>query len=410
MLTVWVAALPFVGMAAIQFRQPVLWAAITVFVSAWGVHAVFRRGWRLSVPGLVTVFILSFLGWCVVAAARSVDPKASYIETVRYLISLTALFALCDWVRTLAQARSVLTTIATAGVGTFALYLGVVGATSAGMATFRVGERWLFGGINPVGPLAVFTLPILVARVLTAATGGQKAGPAAGICVAAVALVVSWSRASWAAACVGLALLIAFLRPRAARKALEPTLLVGSIGIVLWAAGALPVRAPSIDVEAALTHRVFLWRTAVAAIQQRPLTGWGPGAWPWALSATGGRFASPGEVEYVLGLSGQAHNLFLTKAVETGLVGAGLVGIFCVGLIGCLLRSRRWVSKTGWSEPHAVVTAVLAGLFIQSFFESGAFLGTGRPGYINIYVWLMAAIGLRALLCAGGSGRCGGQG
>lgn len=109
-----------------------------------------------------------------------------------------------------------------------------------------------------------------------------------------------------------------------------------------------------------LPHRQLTWNSAWDAFRERPVRGWGLGAF-YEIYA---RFQEAQFTKY-------AHNLLLQTAVDTGIIGAGLLAVFLIyvlllagaGLLApaarAVLRRQRWVD-----DPVSGALAVAALVFI----------------------------------------------
>lgn len=95
--------------------------------------------------------------------------------------------------------------------------------------------------------------------------------------------------------------------------------------------------------------RPDLWRSALAAFQERPATGIGPGSFEfwWIRDVPGGERVR------------DAHSLYLETLGELGLVGLLLIAGFVAALVMALLRARRTLSRS--ADVGAAVAMLAAG-------------------------------------------------
>ena len=223
--------------------------------------------------------------------------------------------------------------------------------------------------------------PLRYTRRLT----GFKLISAAGAFTIAAAILLSFSRAGWAAAGVGVA---AFLMLMAAspeqqhhhehhdtqsrssttavpsRRSWMP--FVAGLGIlaILIPLGVIMI-APSISMRGAagfeasagsnanlgLGGRLAIWRDTISMIRDFPLLGVGLGGWPAIFPHYRSRPWFPLAFR-------EAHNDYLQLFAETGVVGVALVGwILFVALRG-LIRGRRNVTFEDWPLLAALIAAV----------------------------------------------------
>lgn len=163
------------------------------------------------------------------------------------------------------------------------------------------------------------------------------------------ALQLSGSRFSLALAVLALpAALLSKTLPWKPTLAAAAALLVGVVGGTLVAdqRGALSgtQRAFSQPVySGGLSNRIETWRTAPAAIAERPIVGWGPNRYSQATSPRRTLAVSEGRPET---LYTDAHNLVVEYAVTTGVPGLALL----IALVVLSLRRARLASPlTGFA-------------------------------------------------------------
>lgn len=127
-------------------------------------------------------------------------------------------------------------------------------------------------------------------------------------------------------------------------------------GTVFGRMANLSFAAPSV------VERVEIWRTAVRAICERPLLGWGPENFAAAFDAhmRGGSFHEGGAGVWV----DRAHSMFLQTAVTSGLTGLGLLVALHIFVCRNLMSGRGEKdgsgSGGGGPDPFVLCTLVLA--------------------------------------------------
>jgi O-antigen ligase len=184
-------------------------------------------------------------------------------------------------------------------------------------------------------------------------------------------ILVSQSRAGWAATAVGVVGLFLFgewrLRAWLPRAAVVLAVLA-FMGILLWKVA--PVRsyvfrsAPLKDNPQAMAlndpslgGRVLMWTGTMRMIRDAPWFGTGIGSWQWIYQGYKRPGVTVSEPDY-------AHNDFLNLAADYGLVGAVLM----LGVFGAFFRHAWGIARRGQSSEQrafaagamASVTAILA--------------------------------------------------
>ncbi|MBO9539558.1 lipid-A-disaccharide synthase-related protein [bacterium] len=105
-------------------------------------------------------------------------------------------------------------------------------------------------------------------------------------------------------------------------------------------------------------HRVLVWKSALAMIRERPLTGWGPGTWPMVYP----QFEDP----LILEKMPHAHNMYLMIGAEFGLlVLVVLLGVF----ISLVVKSALDTRKTPWHAHVAILGCTIVGYLLVGFFD-----------------------------------------
>lgn len=200
------------------------------------------------------------------------------------------------------------------------------------------------------------TLAVATILALGLVMGGglrSRWWPAAGLPILLAGLVVTWARAAWLGAALGLVTLALVGSHTRARIALTAAcvVVIGLGGAVLPRWPALRAEVRSIGSLQANRNRIVLWRTAPKMVADHLLLGTGFGTFSLAYP----RYRPPDAPEPNAPF---AHNIFLNFAVETGLPGlAAITGLYITGLAA----AWRWLARSPPASPdRAASTAVLA--------------------------------------------------
>jgi len=179
--------------------------------------------------------------------------------------------------------------------------------------------------------------------------------------------------------------LLASLLIMFARKNLRTAALgAGIIAVVITLVFAIfpPVRERAFSIADVRKHpsnveRLYLFRIARDIIADHPVAGVGQREW----EHTAGAYSIPYTKEWTFSpaLLAHAHNVYLTVAAETGLVGLALFLTFWLSVAGLLLRKppgRK--GGTSWSlslgTGHALINLFLGGVFDESLRRPLSFL------------------------------------
>jgi len=239
-------------------------------------------------------------------------------------------------------------------------------------------------------PLAAGWVVVFARRVDPRAGGGVRAALGAGACAAAALVIVlgivySLSRAAFGAAVVGMVALGTGLLPRRVR-------LPGAVVLAATVVLGLAWLAPALLFDrfgrlAGETQRVWLWRETVEMIRERPLVGWGFGAYGTALVARRGPLPDFPDV--------YAHNDYLQLAAELGVVGLLLLGAATLPAARDVLRAAAGDRDRNRTVLALACLAGMAALATHSLVDFQLYV----PANLLSFAWLAGtACGVSASL------------
>lgn len=376
-----------VGLVAVGPLELVQLAMALVVVLALA-QAALRRAvvlppWQVGVP-LVAMLLAAGL-----ATAAAHDPDAAFRLDVRLALEVLMVVALTTTLTVTRHVHQVARALVVAGgviagwalltAGQVSVYLG--GAVVSNRAT------GIFGQPNELG-MVVAVLLVLAAGVGIATAGlVTRLVCAVSAVLLLVTLLLTFSRGAWLGALVGLATLAVLSPP--SRGALARVTAVGVGGLVLFTALGSPVsqyltaRLASIREPSSNPYdeRPRIWAEALRQLQDRPLTGQGPGAFPEvAQGAAGG-----------VGLEAEhAHQIALTVAAEYGLLGV----VSLLGLIAALLfmGTGARVPAAGTTEGRDVSLQPVLVASLAAVLAHGALDYPLRNAVGSALVWLLVGL------------------
>jgi O-antigen ligase len=361
-----------------------LWAAAGWLLGRLGAGAT-------GIPRVpVLIPLLGYVALLLVAASRAPEPLQAAFEIGRWVELGLALFLAAVIARQPHRHRLLLAALLAAGAA--AALAGIAGSLSPDSPeAFAIQTHLLgrplsraygtFGQPNPFGGFMNMIWPIALGLTLAHLTpprltptphsphsttpparsvqSAQSAHPllqsvvAVSAALAAIGLLLSWSRGAWlaaavAAAAMGLVWLAAVLRPPVPGRAVAGLWAALTIGLALLAVGAIGRVPPGIqgrlgsiagtfaawgvaDAEVdndnfATIERVAHWEAAAAMWAERPWLGQGPGQYAGLYP----RYRLPSWPDPL----GHAHNYYLHTLAEAGIL--GLMGFLV--LFGAALR------------------------------------------------------------------------
>lgn len=348
--------------------------------------------------------LLALLVWCVFAAA--IAPYRSYAaaELLRVMLCASVYFGAAYGLRD-DQLRIAVGSI---------LFLG---AATALFPFTQFGQQnrnviGIFGNHENLGSFLVVLLPPAVALAVQNHPDEDKTRLMAQVAAVILggALLLSRTRSAWAGAAAALITLsILFLRfgtPRlnARHKSLIVSpLVILTIGFILLIimgeiAPLISQRFATINTinraldDSSFANRLHRWRSAARMASEKPLMGWGLGAWP----VMQGRWTHQGhEIDQVLtegtGHPNLAHNFWVQWTAETGGIGLMLHVAFVFAFILSALHALSTVNSRFRKPLLAGCIATAMGAFVD---------GIGAPSYqypgVSSLFWFWMGIGIAA--------------
>ncbi len=381
--------------------------------------------WRRLSPAMAALF-LAIPAWMLVrhlAGTGSVNgPKVMY-----YLLAMGGTAGVMAVTMTRPDRDTLLWVMvcATSLLATYAVLQGLGITVMSWDSSLIAGARssGTMGNPNLLGSFAAAMTPVGVLFLLSRerlGSGRLVLAVLFGIlCVAAV--VASKTRGSLIG--LGLASVLLLAHPRMRRKGLNG-MMVPLLMILLFAAGALMLQGRLAELSAAegesgtLMVRRLIWSGGLRMVGERPLAGWGPGAFQIVFPP----YRDP--AYHLLGVSHNtlhAHCEYLEILVDIGIVGLGLWAALAAVAAGRVRRAMRAAKESGGGEwlvlaglvggvvallgeatvsvalrwaPSGLLLALLAGMLLSSAPERAG----GEPGRrrLGLTLPLLAAAALLA--------------
>lgn len=354
---------------------------------AGGVWALARRRERLGGAHWVLAALAAPAVAGLLSIPLSVDPARSALYSGRLLLLWVAVAVVALSMRSTADVRSALGTVAALGVALTSVALAQLAFPGAG-----IGRAYVPTAGNVLGllrPAAFFMDPnflggFLAMGALVAAAiavwSGRRGGLVWGACAIASAfgMAITLSRSAWVGFAAGAMTLVA-LAPRARRLAVGGALATFAVAAAIAVPGTVERFAAGVDRSARI--RVELASAELAIATQRPVTGTGLATFGRVYEEAGGS-ARTGRIL-------DPHQVPLTVAAETGAVGVAAMAAVLAGLAAAAIRRRR----LGWEPEDAAVAVALVALSVQALFQNYTYF---EP------LWLTLALAAAATTRASG--------
>ncbi|HET6351078.1 MAG TPA: O-antigen ligase family protein [Coriobacteriia bacterium] len=334
-------AQPFTANQVELVKLLVLQLALAIGVIGWGVHLVGNAPSVRTTPTLWAAFAAlvltvtsSLLAGDVSAAVLGRDPRYMGLITLADFIVVFVLAT--QALRTRGDKRQVaLATGASATlIAAYAMlqHFGVDPVRWGDMGFAATRASGTFGNPIPLGMFLVGSLSLMAALALSEDDSRLCAAEWASLVLQAAALVATFTRGAWLGAVASLAVLaFAVVRQKITVRRIDWLGMAAAAGVVVVLVGlslgasaetnAAARVSETVNLEAGSTgERVIVMKTALAAIAERPLQGWGPEGFRWAYGRL--RPAEAVRLNGPLALADDAHDYPLQLAVTLGVPAA----------------------------------------------------------------------------------------
>jgi tetratricopeptide (TPR) repeat protein len=230
------------------------------------------------------------------------------------------------------------------------------GGQEEGQATRVAG---IFSNPNLLGGCLALVLPLALGAGLGAG-GAAEAGGLVVTALVAAGLGATYSRSSWLAALVGVAVL-GLLLGAAGRRTLAPRLVLVLVAGLLAAPGAVDRATSTVQAGSfGIQQRLALLAGVSRMVADRPALGVGLGSFHSAYPAyrtVGGQYPF------------DAHGQFLQEAVESGIVGAAIFLLWVAAALAATRRNLGGRDEEGRPDLAGAGAAALAAMLFASPFS-----------------------------------------
>jgi len=354
------------------------------FALAMALPYVLRRGLgqlRWGVIGWFGAVFALFAALSIVFNPSGMGAIATLVRYLSYFV-LTLVVGLVS--SSLAARRLLMWAIVASGAGTVAVsvYQVASGKAAAGMEGLAsdVGTRvsGTLGNANFYGEFLVLVFAVALALVVIQHGRGRVYAGAALLAITG-ALFLTYTRGSWLALAFALAVSIPFVNKR-----LLLPLAAGAALAIVAIPGILQRVLSIFSSQGTASFRFQLWRVAGAAIEAKPVFGWGLGEFLAAYRAT-----VLARADLFMGYLGYgAHNAYFTLMVETGVLGgiAFLMLVFYLASRGVFVAYRQGVPD------EARIESVVLGVGLLAFAVNALTSNSFQHPQAAVFFWILAGL------------------
>lgn len=346
---------------------------------------------------------VALLGSALLSSMWAVNASVTNRTLILYVIAVLLAIAIASGLKEIADIRAACCLLAVVGGAVCLQGVLASGIPKAEFGAQVVVNRSLgiFSQPNEFGSFSDLIFIIALSQAVHCRRWWSRSLLGTSCVAAAAALFLSLSRGAFIGAALGLVFLMA-LDPRVRRflhvvlpVAIPLAALVIPTASTSSTLGVLRARVATIASSAAgpQDERPAIWREALRQFDQSPIVGVGPGDYPYAaLTEPNPEFtvlpdvASPTPELFARGPY-HAHNLFLTTAAETGLIGLlALLGLATSLSLSTLVRIRARMN----AATHFVSSGLLAALATVA--GQGLVDDVYRNALLLMLVWLVIGL------------------
>lgn len=215
----------------------------------------------------------------------------------------------------------------------------------------------------------------------------SKYGPVSYFLLSIIALGLTYSRAAWFAAFLGMIGVAFFLkRIKLVLLVLIPLLLI-SIPLLMHVRKDIKTVEKKISIEQIFNNsgRNKFWGEAMLLSARSPLTGTGLNT--YAMKVEQLQAMMPNRLRWKH--SYYAHNCYLQMLTETGYIGLGAFLFFLGVVLRQLYQGFHHFREHHFSEPIIAVLFGVIAFLIQCYFDTSLY-----SGQLSIYFWTMLGVGV----------------
>ena len=405
-LLAYLAEMPWIGRAWRAHLLQVLIVGFFAYLAANGRAQEDLRNSFKSGPGL---WLLLLVLWCAFEVAfpptaalgfGSILRPFSYPDLLRVAMCAGAFFAAAYFSR-IAEVRVAVYTILVVGA-----VVALFGIAKSGSSIAGTEVTGIFGNHEQFGSFLMLLMPVALAIGLDR-NGDQKVTISAQVIALLLggALLLARTRSSWIGEFAGIvALAVLIIRnsdlklTKANKFQVIGPLLVLVIGFAVLVfsgefSSLLSKRVASFThglEDASFNERVHRWQGASRMVYEKPVTGWGLGAFPILQKRwTGTGDSAVWAVQHGTGHSNLAHNFWVQWAAEAG--GVGLI-LYTGAMVAFLICGCRAVSRT----PAGSRRMLLIGCIAATVTALGDMMGSPSYSYVGAssLLWMLMGIGV----------------
>lgn len=345
------ADVQFPGISLVPRSATLAAVGVCVLLAVYAIVTLVRYPLKGSQPLLLPLVSVFAAG--VVAGAVGFNPAAGLVFTGIGGLSIVWHSSVMRFYGDRNAARAIYIAVLSSGaIASFAAIVMVLAKVPASQYAIQHGRAT--GAFILPGELAGFLivlLPIAYACTRVRGNSAMRTAAWAALCIGAVALALTFSRAGWIGFAAAVAFLIAIRTRRTGRAAL---VVAGGIAAVLLLFNVH--HDPSEDYT-----RLSIWQTAVQIIDRFTLTGVGPFNFSRLYAVLRAPDGDP--------TAFHAHNLYLTFFAEFGIAGL-LTVAWTMWRFGAELRRRLCVARGPDALLSLSVTAGLLGVAVQGLVDT----------------------------------------
>lgn len=380
-----------------DIHHAISYSLSAILVFSWLIKK-FMLGDRFSrVNFSLLLFMATYIVWGIMCSLQSHYISTGLFVTLRQLLFFCIFYVFYDWMKSSKEIELAIDSMIAMGIiASLPVLFQVFSYGLGNVFRFQAPVRFagLYTGVNALAMHLSFILPIGLSRFIRRDSVRRKWFDLLGITLISIALFFTFSRSAWLLAVVSTGIILVYFKKT---KLFIFIAVLFVLILSLYSAEIIQIIEFLVRIEHGVSQREILWKGAISIIETHPISGVGPGAFKYFIAEHAPAVPWRWPVLRFGGIVGaDAHNLFLTKGAELGIVGIALILYFFVYYFRIYWKAKKNLKTKEMEYVLIAALATVIGALARSFFEGKGVI-SGGVGW-DLFFWLLIAFTLRVEL------------
>jgi len=387
LLYIYILIFPLLPLLPPRLNTLAVWSGFLILLVIWLIRTYNNNLYYESLPGYIRYFVFGFIFLSTLATLNATNLANSIVELFRIYTLFLFLMLLYNFVVKIKHIKMIFNIAITSTIIVAIISLPEIltftpsDIISGSLVKIRLNS--FYNNANNLSIPFMFSIPLLVSKLIFFEKNTKhKTLKSIFFLVAFLFFIyiVLLTNSRSAILCIVFSLFVLFMSFKIGR-------IISFVSISLFVL-ILPFIAEFLFVllrlERGFTGRDVLWKAAIDMIKDYPFLGVGPGNYESLKTL----YIIPvdffTEFTRLEAMSGAAHNLFLTISAENGILTGIILYVFLIYVFIKFIKLIKLTNNKEYKYILYSMFAVLFGLFMRTFVESGIIIGSARIND-NIY-------------------------